>query len=96
MFSCVIFLVSLLSVRSRLVTFHNDVPRLDTEGNIIDCHSGMILPVNGVYYMYGERYTNNTGFGPSPPELYPKVVVYTSTDLISWTYQGFAIAEWPT
>lgn len=45
---------------------------------------------------YGERYTNSTGFGPSPPLLFPKIVVYTSPDLASWTYHGPAIADWPT
>jgi hypothetical protein len=69
---------------------------VDTDGNIIDAHSGMILPVNGVFYMYGERYTNSTGFGPSPPQLFPKIVVYTSTDMTSWTYQGEVLDDWPT
>jgi hypothetical protein len=47
----------LLSVAAcaKLVTFRNDIPRLDTAGNIIDCHSGMILAVNGTFYMYGEH-----------------------------------------
>lgn len=95
---------------ARVVTFRNDVPRLDVNGDIIDCHSGMILAVNGVwcsvdvvirlcitgvactrggtYLMYGERYTNSTGFGPSPPLLFPKIVVYTSRDMMAWTYRG--------
>ena len=81
---------------SKLITIHNDVPRLDTDGNIIDCHSGMILPVNGMFYMYGERYTNSTGFGPSPPLQFPKIVVYTSPDMESWSYQGEALDDWPT
>lgn len=77
------------------VTFRNDIPRLDTEGHIIDCHSGMILPVNGTYYMYGEKYGNNTGFGPSPPALFPKIVVYTSPDMQTWTNQGEVLKNYP-
>jgi hypothetical protein len=81
---------------ARQVTIHNNIPRRDVAGNIIDCHSGMILPVNGVFYMYGEHYGNTTGFGPSPPLLYPKIVVYTSTDFVSWSFGGFVLDEWPT
>jgi hypothetical protein len=81
---------------AKLVTIRNDVARLDTNGNVIDCHSGMILAVNGVFYLYGERYTNSKGFGPSPPQLFPKIVVYTSPDLMAWTYQGEVLNDWPT
>jgi hypothetical protein len=81
---------------ARAVTLRNDVPRLDVNGDIIDCHSGMILKQGGTYFMYGEHYGNTTGFGPSPPALYPKIVVYTSPDLVSWTPQGFAISNWST
>ena len=28
-------------VVARLVTLRNDLPRLDNDGNVIDCHSGM-------------------------------------------------------
>ena len=78
------------------VTLRNDVPRLDVDGKIIDCHSGMILAVNGVFYMYGEHYGNSTGDGPSPPLLFPKIVVYTSPDLQAWTFRGFVLSDWPT
>ena len=81
---------------AKVITIRNDLPRLDVDGNIIDCHSGMILPVNSLFYMYGERYTNSTGFGPSPPQLYPKIVVYTSPDLMAWTYHGEVLSDWPT
>jgi hypothetical protein len=46
--------------------------------------------------MYGEHYGNDTGFGPSPPLLYPKIVVYTSPDMETWTFRGFALSDWPT
>lgn len=81
---------------SLLATLRNDAPRLDVHGNIIDCHSGMILAVNGVFYLYGEHYGNSTGDGPSPPLLFPKIVTYTSTDLMAWTFRGFALQDWPT
>ena len=81
---------------ARLVTVHNDVPRLDVAGNIIDCHSGNIIAVNGLFYMVGEHYGNSSGMGPSPPLEFPKIVVYTSPDFESWTFRGFAISEWPT
>jgi hypothetical protein len=91
-----VLLCALAAATAKLITVRNDLPRLDTDGNIIDCHSGMILPVNNVFYMYGERYTNSTGFGPSPPQLFPKIVVYTSPDLMAWTYQGEVLNDWPT
>jgi hypothetical protein len=78
------------------ITISNDAPRRDTAGNIIDCHSGNILYHGGQYFMYGEHYGNSTGFGPSPPLLYPKIVVYTSPDMSAWTFRGFAVSDWPT
>ena len=91
-------LAALLSpATARSVTFRNDISRLDTDGNVIDCHSGNILAVNGVFYMYGEHYGNSTGFGPSPPVFAPRIVVYTSSDsMTSWTYRGFVLADWPS
>ena len=81
---------------ARSVTLRNDVPRRDVTGAIIDCHSGNILKQGDTYYMYGEHYGNTTGFGPSPPALFPKIVVYTSPDLSAWTFRGFAITNWST
>lgn len=90
------FLCGALVAQGTAVTIRNDVSRLDTSGNIIDCHSGMILYRNGLYYQYGEHYGNVTGFGPSPPLMYPKIVVYTSPDMEAWTFRGFALEDWPT
>ena len=81
---------------AKVVTVRNDVPRLDTDGNIIDCHSGNIIAVDGIFYMIGEHYGNSSGMGPSPPLLFPKIVVYTSPDFESWTFRGFALHDWPT
>ena len=81
---------------AKVVTVRNDVPRLDVNGDIIDCHSGNIVAANGLFYMVGEHYGNSSGIGPSPPLLFPKIVVYTSPDFAAWTFRGFAISEWPT
>jgi hypothetical protein len=89
-------LLAAVGVGGVVVTLRNDVPRVDTNGNVVDAHSGMILPVNGTFYLIGEHYGNTTGFGPSPPLLYPKIVVYTSPDLVTWTFRGFAFSSWPT
>lgn len=86
----------LASTEAFLATIRNDVSRLDTNGSIIDCHSGMILAGDGEYLMYGERYENNTGFGPSPPLMFPKIVVYSSIDMQVWSFRGYAINDWPT
>jgi beta-xylosidase len=43
--------------------------------------------VNGTYFMYGEYY----GRGPyivTGNELFPKLSVYTSTDMVTWNYGG--------
>lgn len=85
-----------LVAHARLVTLRNDVPRLDVDGNVIDCHSGMIVAKDNTFYLYGERYNDTVGIGPSPPLLFPKIVVYTSPDLANWTYQGYALDDWPT
>lgn len=90
---CAVFLAA---AAGKLVTIRNDVLRYDTNGDVVDCHSGMVLAVNNTYYMYGERYTNSTGYGPSPPVMWPKIVTYSSPDLVTWTYHGLAINNWPT
>lgn len=77
------------------VTIRNDIHRTDTDGNIIDCHSGNIVAVNGTFYMYGEKYDNVSGVGPSPPLLRPRIVVYTSSDLVTWTNKGEVFSTWP-
>jgi hypothetical protein len=80
---------------AKLVTISNALPRVDTDGNVIDCHSGNIVAVNGTFYMYGEKYDNVSGVGPSPPLLRPRLVVYTSTDLMAWINHGEVFTTWP-
>src|SRR3569832_2425552 len=36
-----------------MVTIHNDVPRVDQNGDIVDAHDGSIARYNGTYYLYG-------------------------------------------
>jgi hypothetical protein len=80
---------------ARLVTLSNALPRLDTDGNVIDCHSGNMVAVNGTFFWYGERYDNVSGVGPSPPLLRPRLVVYTSSDLLAWQNRGEVFSTWP-
>eukprot|EP01045_Picozoa_sp_COSAG04_P008564 COSAG04_NODE_477_length_13694_cov_3.632310_3_plen_84_part_00 len=35
---------------------NNGHPRLDTEGRVVDAHSGNILQHRGTYYLYGDHY----------------------------------------
>ena len=51
------------------VTVSNSLPRLDVDGNVIDCHSGNIVHVKSTFYMYGERYMNHTGIGGSATNM---------------------------
>lgn len=71
------------------VTIHNDLPRLDVTGALVDAHDGMILYHNGVYFLYGECYGNATGSTfPKGWGAAPQLAVYTSPDLSLWTFRG--------
>ena len=76
------------------VTLNNALPRRDVTGAIIDCHSGNIIAVNGTFYMVGEHYGANVGFGPSPPLMFPKISVYTSPNMVDWTFRGLALQNY--
>jgi hypothetical protein len=65
------------------VTIHNDVPRGDQNGDIVDAHDGALMRFNGTYYLYGTAYSNQNGFG-----FVNRFVVYSSPDLVSWTFHG--------
>lgn len=86
-----LLLALLAPLSAKLVTIRNDVPRLDMNGDIIDCHSGNIVAVNGLYYMYGEHYGNSSGMGPSPPQMFPKIVVYTVSSAAPTALPGLSV-----
>lgn len=61
----------------------NEVPRIDTKGNIIDAHDGCLRYFEGVFYLYGTAYGNTDGFA-----LSNRFVCYSSKDLVKWTPRG--------
>lgn len=95
----VIRFLSLLAVlsgitHSKIVTIHNDAPRFDVNGDYIDAHDGCIVAHNGVYFLYGESYGNATGATfPGQWGNSPQLAVYTSPDLVTWTYRGAPLSN---
>lgn len=83
---CVVGLV--FPVYSRLVNISNTLPRFDVDGDYVDAHDGLVVAVNGTYYLYGEAYQNQTLATPYPWADTPQLGVYTSPDLLTWTYRG--------
>ena len=78
----------------RIITIDNNVSRVDEDGNILDSHSGIIVEVNGTYYLYGERYGNTTGLVNTwASQDAPRLGVYTSKDLQSWTDHGYMLND---
>jgi len=77
---------------SKKVTIHNDQLRIDTAGNVVDCHSGNIVKSGNTYFMYGERYGNYTGIND---KTWPQLHVYTSSDLVSWVHEGPMLIDAP-
>lgn len=73
---------------ARQVTIHNDRPRRDVNGDYVDAHDGNIVEHGGTYYLYGEAYGNQTLATPYPWQSWPRLKVYTSPDMVSWTLQG--------
>jgi hypothetical protein len=74
---------------SLLATIHNDIPRVDLDGHILDAHDGSVLLHNNTYYLYGTVYENCTQAGTQcngkcgySPNTF---AVYTSPDLMAWT-----------
>ena len=62
--ACLVLIVRTCSAKS--VTIFNDRPRVDVNGNIVDAHDGMILEHNGTFFLYGERYGNQSLETPYP------------------------------
>ena len=75
-------------VHARVVTIHNDQPRRDVAGAYVDAHGGNIVAHQGTYFLYGEAYGNQTLATPYPWTAWPRLAVYTSPDLVNWTYRG--------
>jgi hypothetical protein len=73
---------------AKRVTIATDAARLDVDGNYIDAHDGKIVAHNGTYFLYGEAYGNQTLATPYPWSEWPRLKVYTSTDLVHWTFRG--------
>ena len=71
-----------------MVTIHNDEPRRDVAGDIVDAHDGKVVAANGRYYLYGESYGNQTLSTSYPWKSVPRLKVYTSPDLVAWTLRG--------
>jgi len=77
-----------VAVDSKTVTIHNDQPRLAVDGSYVDAHDGKIVYHNGTYFLYGESYGNQTMAEPYPWKTEPRLLVYTSPDLVHWTCRG--------
>ena len=78
------------NISARTVSISNLEPRLDTEGRVVDAHSGNIVgPLNGTYYLYGEWYGVGN-FVVTGNKALPRLAVYSSPNLTSgsWTFEG--------
>ena len=64
-------------------TIHNELPRLDTSGQIVDAHDGNLQFFAGRYYLYGTAYGKTAGFS-----INNRFRAYSSADLEHWTYEG--------
>ena len=67
----------------RTVTIHNELPRRDTSGSVIDAHDGNLQFFAGRYYLYGTAYGKTAGFS-----INNRFRAYSSADLEHWTYEG--------
>ena len=65
------------------LTIRNDIPRVDTDGRILDCHDGNLEFHAGRYYLYGTRYGDTHGY-----TTHNRYVCYSSSDLKTWRYHG--------
>jgi hypothetical protein len=65
------------------ITIHNDEPRQDVRGAIVDAHDGNLQFFNGRYYLYGTAYGGTAGFS-----INNRFRVYSSADLEHWVYEG--------
>ena len=72
-------------------------PLFDTNKKKIQCHGSSIIFIDNVFYWYGENKDNITDNSLSPkskcPYWHHGVKLYSSTDLINWKDEGFAMKE---
>jgi hypothetical protein len=62
--------------------------RFDTNGNALDAHDGEITRFGSTYYLYGTSYDCGYLFG-TPTSPFCGFKVYSSPDLVHWTYRGY-------
>eukprot|EP00656_Telonema_subtile_P030745 TRINITY_DN3372_c0_g1_i1.p1 TRINITY_DN3372_c0_g1~~TRINITY_DN3372_c0_g1_i1.p1 ORF type:complete len:399 (-),score=60.25 TRINITY_DN3372_c0_g1_i1:166-1362(-) len=83
---CSLLLLAACSAQS--VSISNKNPRMTTDGKVVNAHGGNIVQhPDGTYLLYGEYYgeghfvvTGNTAL--------PRLSVYSSLDLVSWSFLG--------
>ena len=89
------------------VTIHNTASTLagtqavvltDIVGNAVDAHDGDMLQVGSTFYLYGTSY--GCGYRWLTSSTFCGFKVYSSTDLVTWTDQGYIFdasgATWQT
>ncbi|MFB3902925.1 MAG: family 43 glycosylhydrolase [Acidobacteriota bacterium] len=66
---------------------------LDTRSKPIQAHDGGITRVGETFYWYGTSYAGNPRglYGSAQPRLWNGVLVYSSPNLVDWTYRGKAV-----
>jgi hypothetical protein len=74
----------------KTITIQNLSPRVDIQGNPIDCHDGCVRFFAGRFYWYGTRYGTTDGF-----TFANRYVSYSSPDLVAWTPHGQLLHEPP-
>jgi hypothetical protein len=80
------------SPKMETVTINNVKPRPDVNGEIIDAHGGCLQFFDGRFYLYGMHFgTNHNDTRPNCP-----LVVYSSSNLMDWTFEGNLLREQPT
>jgi hypothetical protein len=81
---------ALLSSNAKPVTIHNDVPRVDQYGHIMNAHDGVVVFFDDLYFLYGTVYENCTQPGSqcaNPCGYSPNTfALYTSPDMEAWTF----------
>jgi len=71
------------------VTIHNNAPRRDTQGQILDAHAGGLVRFGDRYYLYGDNYRNTDGINDAQNYF----VCYSSTNLTDWQFEGEIIPK---